>query len=792
MPVLTFASAQHQGKPLPLRKRFERRKDGSISVTHYPHAQLFSSRNVTVEDLSDFAKALDQAAARGEALLKGMLNRELKNESRAGVLSNDSSTDWVCLDFDKLPVTSPEDLLKGIDELSGVSYIVQYASSHGLDGKFSAHVFMLLEAPLSARVLEAWITNLNLSEATLARHLRLNPAGMSIAWPLDPVPARNTQIIYIAPPEWVGMPDPVQPPAKRIRVVNHRHERLSLAKLPKLEEVLKLRRKKLRELRADAGLGAVVWKPSKGNIVISGISAVVSEIVDANDKFVRVNINGGDSAAYWFWKHDPTHLYSFKDETEIYKLEELDQEFYRKYTSSPEYKTLTDHQLVAFMEQGTTSGYRIAEFDPRENEFFMNGEPIPEPWLVSKDKYTEFLKFQGYKPAAFITPPGFMVFDPRDIGPRFDTARNRVNKFKPSRFMALKAGGGKPPATIARLLASVLGPDVIVERFLKWFAFVFAERTHAGTSWLMQGRQGTGKSILVHNVLVPLIGEANFALITPSDLADRFNDYIAERLLVFIDEADLNKVGMGSNLLNSRLKSIVGNKRAAVRKMYKAVSKIENYSNLILATNTINAVAITMDDRRFNVGDYQLKSLVDQHVDTDKFIKSLANELDSFAAHLMWLAPRVDPNEISRPLETEGKALIQEHTLPSTDHVTHLINAGEIELLFSYLSKEVQPGTYDVSSQYERTLMRWLHAPSSYATREELFTIFRFHVPKFMRDYIGPISEGRFLANQGFRAFVRKLDGVATRAYVVEFKITEELKRLFPREGGPSHIRRVK
>jgi hypothetical protein len=792
MPVLTFASAAHLGKPLPLRKRFERRKDGSVTVSHYPHAQLFSTRNVLVEDLGEFAHAIEDAAKRGEVLFKGTLTRELKNESRAGVLSNDASTDWVCLDFDKLPgLTSPEDLLKGIDELSNVSYIVQYASSHGLDGRFSAHVFMLLEQSISSRMLEAWLTNLNLSEATLARHVRLNAAGLSISWPLDPVPARNTQIIYIATPEFVGMPDPMKG-ERRIRVVKHRHDRLTIAEQPKLDEIIKQRRKKLRELRAEAGMGPVQWKPSKGHMVISGASAVVSEIVDSNDRYVRVNLNGGDSAAYWFWRNDPTYLFSFKDETEIYKLEELDPEFYKKYTNSSEYKTLTDRQLVAFMEQGTGSGYRIGEFDQSENEFYVNDELVPEPWLVSKDKYTEFLKFQGYKPAGFITPPGFVTFDPKDIGPRFDPTRNRVNKFKSSRYMLAKPLAGKVPPTIAKLLSSVLGSDPVVEHFLKWFAYLFAERTHVGTSWLLQGKQGTGKSILVHNVLCPLVGESNFALITPSDLADRFNDYIAERLLVFIDEADLNKVGLGSNLLNSRIKSIVGNKRAAVRKMYKAVAKIENFSNLLLATNTMNAVAIAMDDRRFNVGDYQLKSLIDQRVETGKFVKALQNELDAFSSYLLWLAPRVDPDEVSRPMETDAKAQIQEHTLPSTEHVTRLIEQGSLDVLFGYLSKEVQPGNYDLSAQYEKVLMRWLHSPQPFATREEVLAIFRFHVPKFMRDYVGPISEGRFLVGQGFRSFVRKLDGVAQRVYVVEMKASEELKRTFPREGGSTNLRRVK
>ena len=703
--------------------------------------------------------------------------------------NNDASTDWVCLDFDKLPgITDIEDTLKEIDELRDVSYIIQYASSHGLDGKFSAHLFMLLENPIGSRALEAWLTWLNLTETVLSRQLRLNPAGLSIAWPLDPVPARNTQIIYIATPEFVGMKDPVE--GKRIKIVNHRHDALSISSSPK-ENVLKLRRKKLRELRAEAGLADVQYKAARGHTTLSGVSATITEIVDTNDKFVRVNVNGGDSAAYWFWKHDPTLLYSFKDETEIYKLEDLDPEFYARYINSSEFKSLTDRQLVAFIEQGTTSGYRLGEYDPRENAFYMNNQPALEPWLVSKDKFNELLKFMGFKPTSFITPPGSVVFDPKDIGPRFNDESCRVNRFLPSKFMYAKPGSSKVPPTIARLLTSVLGPSEIVEHFVKWFAVLFAERTQVGTSWLFQGTQGSGKSMLVHHVLEPLVGESNFSLITPSDLNDRFNDYIAEKLLVFIDEADLNKTGGGA-MLSTRIKSMVGNRRAAVRKMYRAVTQIENHANLIMATNRMNAVDIPMDDRRSNVGDYQLKSMVAQNIDTNRFVKDLTRELDAFAGHLMWLAPQVNSSLVTQPLDTLARTQIQENTLPSSEHVTQLLKAGDLESLFGYLSKDVRPGTFEISAQYEKVLTRWLWSSTPFVLREDLITIYKFHVPHHMRTFEGPGSEGHFLGRQGFVKTIRKIDAVATRVYIVDFARSDELKRAFPLEGGASHIRRIK
>ena len=42
--------------------------------------------------------------------------------------------------------------------------------------------------------------------------------------------------------------------------------------------------------------------------------------------YVRCNINGGDSGAYWFNVEDPTYMYNFKDEP-IFEIEKADREF---------------------------------------------------------------------------------------------------------------------------------------------------------------------------------------------------------------------------------------------------------------------------------------------------------------------------------------------------------------------------------------------------------------------------------------------------------------------------------
>lgn len=783
MTVLTFATAFSGGKPTPLQKVFRRHK-GQLEVISYPGTMFFSTRDVEIKSLEEFAAALREAGSRGECLFKGNVSNPLVNEPRVGALSNASPTDWVCLDFDKLPgIEDIADILDEIDDFAHTSYVVQYASSHKIDGRFSAHVFMLLDQSVISHALESWLVHLNLTEAVLAGHIHLNRAKLSIAWPLDPVPARNTQIIYIAPPKFEGMQDPVGT-GNRIKVVKRQRPKLLVPKLPDPEKVAKERRQRLRHLQIDAGMKPAKLKTIKKQTVLSDVTATISGIVEMTDKYVRVNINGGDSAAYWFWRHDPTFLYSFKDETEIYLLEELDADFYRKFIESEEFQEVAEgKRIVAFMMPGSGSSYHAALYEPRTDEFFMGSKIINVPPAMTKDVFYTYLEKRGFT-KSFKPDMGSIVYDPTDIGPRFDPKTNVVNKFRATKYMRAQPKLGEFNEicpSIDRLLHSALGNDLVIDHFLKWFAFLFKERVHVGTGWLIQGVPGTGKSMLVHYVLKPLIGDSNFITIGSDDLADRFNDYISEKLLVFLDEADLNKMVL-SGSISARLKRMVGNRQTSVRKMYKAVADIDNYSNLIMATNVLNAVTISMEDRRFNVADYQLKTFADQEIEPVKFMRSLDRELDGLAGWL--LACQVNPETIAIPIQTDAKKRIQENTLPSAEHVTRLITQSKLDLLFGYISTDWNPGSYDLSAAYEKTLMRWLHFPKVYVTREELISVYKFHVPKFMKDYSGAISEGQFLGKQGFDTIPRKIDGATKRVYMLSFdqSMFSELRKVYPLE----------
>jgi hypothetical protein len=102
--------------------------------------------------IEDFYVNLGAHAQNNHCLLKGTLDRALKDESRADHTSSHIPTEWMVLDNDNLHDLEPQALMDLLD-LGDVDYIVQYSSSAGVEpGKRGYHIFFLLDRPWLALV----------------------------------------------------------------------------------------------------------------------------------------------------------------------------------------------------------------------------------------------------------------------------------------------------------------------------------------------------------------------------------------------------------------------------------------------------------------------------------------------------------------------------------------------------------------------------------------------------------------------------------------------------------------
>src|SRR5258708_3485865 len=79
-----------------LVKSFTLSAKGELQKSAYPNACNFASMDFG----TDLHLAVRLMAGHGGCLLKGELDRDLDNESRAGHTSPSKKTGWICLDLD--------------------------------------------------------------------------------------------------------------------------------------------------------------------------------------------------------------------------------------------------------------------------------------------------------------------------------------------------------------------------------------------------------------------------------------------------------------------------------------------------------------------------------------------------------------------------------------------------------------------------------------------------------------------------------------------------------------------
>ncbi len=94
-----------------------------------------------------------------------------------------------------------------------------------------------------------------------------------------------------------------------------------------------------------------------------------------------------------------------------------------------------------------------------------------------------------------------------------------------------------PPGVINKIIDHVLGNDMAtLDHFYNWLATIIQFKTRAGTAWVLQGTQGTGKGLLMHNILTPLFGYENVAAKRMEELESQFTEFMENKFIVFIDE----------------------------------------------------------------------------------------------------------------------------------------------------------------------------------------------------------------------------------------------------------------
>lgn len=776
----------------PLTKRFTQSANGEIEKDAYPLAYEVSSHKYEIDTISDLYKAIAIHAKKGHCLIKGELSRSLTMESRRGTTRTDASTNWICLDFDKHEVEDIETELKRLD-LDDISYIVQYSSSHNLPGNedtVSCHVFMLLDGMIPAPDLKLWLKDINISY--MQSGLRLTRDRNQISWPLDVSTCQNDKLLYIAPPIFEKpLTDPVK---DRIQLVPKK-----LAKMPvkRIEvktpsEINAAERRELNILRKELGM-----EPRRAKTIMVGDKEIhtkpdactVTGIKDCGE-FIRLNLNGGDSWAYYHTRDNFEFIHDFKSDA-YYRTKELIPGYYRdKVTEQAELNNTPSEngdQPLAFRDKTTAQYYngiwneeqQYLELHPAKNETQL------EHWMMS----------QGRAMGDFI-PIWDITYRPLEDW-IVDNESHSINMFRMTEYLRLDPKDNNKFPVIKSLLMHMLGvktdEDPIYTHFINWLAVVIQRKgaPHVQTSWVLHGNEGTGKGTFFHKIMRPILGDSNSTIINVDNVEEQFNSWLENKLFIYVDEVDIADF-KEKGRVSGKLRTYITDPTISVRRMRQAPVSIPNYAAFVFASNQKRPVQIPPSDRRYNVANFQ-KERLDYPGD-----EAIANELTDFTQYI--LAYKADADLANTVIDTEERRNIQALSVTSVDATCNYILNGDFDALwFSRMNEDVLelPGMGDRNrmAQSYNTLLdnlakSLLIEPVRKLTRDEIYVILQYNIGNI------PESPNKLTALLRHHGIVTKkiwMNGSSQMGLDLKWTMSDELrKELHSKFNSTPKLRRMK
>jgi hypothetical protein len=718
---LTFLSA---GSGQPLVKVFSPTEKKS-----YPNVKKFNSHTEEIEisdgGLQHMAEILKERARAGHCLLKGPLKAPLNNESRKGLADKDALTQLLVLDIDKavvdfdLPQVMDADTLRMIDgfvidklpsEFGRASRIVQASASLGLNPKsISVHMYYFLDAPVHPRALKDYLTSLNFDEGFFEEQIRLTATNVALSYSVDRALADNSRLIYIGTPQFEDMPNPfpndedrivfiqgISPAIQAGNVLNCSsdvvaHKQLEVLNRLRKNKGLKGKRSiKLDSVLVDGERIAVLAEPGRARMFMA---------LDEGE-YVRYNLNGGDSNAYWVYKHAPEIVHNFKGEP-AFRFNDVDPEGYeehkRRFTETTEEEADYSNGPLAFIDWHSQTHWGLVDGTTEE---IIKLEPCRREAI--RDLYAQY----GIS-APENLPVYEYAFRPYD-DTVFDREKKFINKYRvpkllrnvaqiPEEYAGHSIGHFESAKalvpTIYDLIYSVCGrtgkDDTGVremEYFINWLAFIVQKRQKALTAWVFHGTQGTGKGIFFNKVLAPILGEEYTHMKRTQDIDDTFNGYIETALLIAVDEFRTEGKGVKTDLVN-KIKNMVTEETGPIRAMRQDQYTAELFTNFLFFSNDKDAMRIAGDDRRFNIAPRQEEPILKRFPDIIGRVEAnIQKEVPLFASYL--LSYEVNEKYAKESLDNEAKEAMREAGASSVDQFVNALHGGQLDYFLTILDEE--------------------------------------------------------------------------------------------------------
>lgn len=752
---LVFLSAR-----IPLTKSISyNARDDSYTTAPYPMVSRVTSHHEQAATFRQFETLLREHAAKGHCLLKGQLDQPLMNASRA-THSIDTEQEWVVFDLDKVACAPTfEGALAAINKYlplccQNIDCIVQLSAScyNPRTAHLSCHVFMPLAKPVTTQVLKEWFEWINFN-GVLTKELRLTDSQMGLHFPLDRTVAAASKLIYIAAPRLIGYTSPIREPIKFFK------GKYTALTIPPFENIGGDRvRDKINELRRAGGLKEREYKTVNAHgheFLVGAEECVVHDIQKSGDTYLRFNLNGGDSLAYFVNLREPHIVGNHKGEPYLY-TREIAKDFFKTLTKAAQSLSLSPKsgdgiEPLAFYATNKGSVVHVGYYDRVNDELRLEAstETAAKSWMLSFGV-----------PATGLLPHLDIEFD-MTSEVRYEAGYPIVNLYRQTDFIKQYAEPDKPrlnenhhsfaqrcPVLLKTILSALGNSSEATNYFLNWLAYIFQTRQRSNTAWVWHGVQGTGKGMIINHIISPLFGENTVRQVLYSLVDTKFNAYMDGALFVFVDEASLSHSADREDLM-SKLKNWITEPTIQVNEKHRTEKKVNNSANFIFASNSIKPVVIENNDRRFNVAEHQATRLI--YTPNEYAVLASGEELPAFAEILgLW---QVDEARLLTPFAGEAKDRMYEatHTLP--ERIARAIQEGDIAFFIDARPSDLQlridlMGKPLPILQYDQLIKAMIDGTLSVLKREDLYVLFRVVIGNNDRQFPDNNAEQRRMLNK--------------------------------------------
>lgn len=657
-------------KDVKYRKRF----DASLRTRKMVHPRKVWSADLPYATLAKALPDLRAASENGWALVGAPIDegKTLNGESRADKINKNAMQDVLRLDFDgplwptshRTPKPKLNHMLKAFG-LDGVSSVVHWSASMGIKPGLRAHVLVELKTPVAHEAVVNWIARIN--AGPLRGLQKLTDSKLNISWALDSHLAHVSTLFFLGDPEFE---DETQNPFQgrtRWESLCDNGRRYSLKNpgpVPKDTRV-----EILTELREKENLPALPPKlktrrSGKHTVLVDRAAVDGVEVTDMwlDGDWIRCNLNHGDSCAYYTPVDNPRLLHSFKPDEPVYWMKDVcdngeGEEDWAEVLRNlaKERKALQKKSVPSVMKQD--QGITVVGVDQETGSYFvwMNSPTeLGAPKYMTRHSAVDIFRSRtGAKTAPDPIQHWEMVYDPWEV--QYDLERRLFNKYVPS-AVEVRAG---PWLTAEALIRHVIPEDAAREFFYDWLAYILQRRAKPITGLLMQGAMGTGKNLVIEEIAFPLVGAANTATISFGQLVASYTTYLAEKLLIHIEEVDSAAfTGHKGKEAQAIWRQLTTGGRLMSREIFQAHKEIDLRTAFILSSNSRAPLATSLDDRRVSYMPRQEQPLREADPSLladgiDKLKQRLKSDLPGLARFLH--DRKVESRRVNHPLRNEAR-----------------------------------------------------------------------------------------------------------------------------------------